>query len=87
MAELVFVYKSGGPFDYRAFAEHMVTCPNVLWRIQPGKYCERLRFRRAVEIELGVGSETAGEVIQTLVDLGFIEIGQYDDVSVHADLR
>lgn len=79
MGVAVFVFERGRPFDYRAFARHMVKCSNVMWEAGPGKQCYRPAFRTAVEVELGVDTDAAKDVVQTMSDLGMLHIYRYDN--------
>jgi len=70
MEYAVFVFEQGKQFDYGAFTKHMVKSGNVIWEYSPGDGCRRDRFEKAVEVELGVDTETARDVVEIMIDLG-----------------
>ena len=86
MATAIFVYRQDQTFNYRAFAKHLITCPNVLWEQGPGRMCPRPRLRRAVEIELGVSEEEAKKVVEVMTELAFIEVLANNYVNVVGQL-
>ncbi len=83
----VFVYERDKTFDYGAFTKHLVKSGNVVWEGIPGRCCQRPRFRKAVEIELGVDTDTAQDIVETMIDLGMIHVDTAHDVHVKKALR
>ncbi len=87
MPEAMFVFEINRPFDYGAFTKHLVHSGNVLWRKKPGVFCNRSRFRKAVEVEARVDKKTAEKMVSTMIELGMISVDSDNDVIVNELLR
>ena len=78
MPRFIFIYEQRGSFNYKAFTDYLwseCTNLNVLTakKYPKHKFAKIDQLHATISVELGVSTDTAQEIAQAMVNLGFMD--------------